>query len=432
MLIYELIYEYSQKSNYPCIATKYRLPPPKVPSGSWHEPDPVIHFTRILDISANHVTHGHVTFSISRWPEKTAPLFSIAMLETTELKQMAFPPDVLARIAPDISLQRHLAIGLRPSLRNFHEFKANAVSTGTLNKIAGGGNNTIIGSSIVKNGPTTIICGITMGVVEKSASDSLLSSATAAQYTSIYPVVDIVRGRSGAPTDEEMIISQRLYETILHSKLISQASLNISPGYQIASEEDGSSRIVYPEKEEDYELLNASTYNTSKRFSFVLYAHLKVFSRAGPLFDACHNALVSALHNVKFPRIYVNSDFDIKVPVRSRGNFGHLSNSSNNLKIDINEALLYPIELRAEETGYSSSFGLIDLEDDANIDENKTVLLADLEGDAEEACTSSKINVIANRSGEYLKSVSISGGGSNVTLEVLKKSIDLAKARSTM
>lgn len=354
------------------------------------------------------------------------------MLESTELKQMAFPPDVLARIAPDISLQRHLAIGLRPSLRNFHEFKANAVSTGTLNKLAGDGNNTVIGSSIVKNGPSTIICGITMGVVEKSASDALLSTESAEAYTSIYPVVDIVRGRSGAPTDEEMIISQRLYESVLHSKLIPQSSLAINPGYQIANDDDGTSRTIYPESDEDYDVLNASTYNTNKKFSFVLYAHLKVFSRAGPLFDACHNALISALHNVKFPRVYVNSDFDIKVPVRSRGNFGHLSNSSNNLKIDANEALLYPIQLQSSEAGYSSSFGLIDLEDDQNIDENKTILLADLEGDAEEACTSSKINVIASKSGDYLKSVSISGGGSNVTLEVLKKSIDLARARSTM
>ena len=48
-----------------------------------------------------------------------------------ELKQVTFSPEVLARIAPDVSLQRHLALGVRPNLRNFTEFKPVEVSNST-------------------------------------------------------------------------------------------------------------------------------------------------------------------------------------------------------------------------------------------------------------------------------------------------------------
>ena len=161
---------------------------------------------------------------------------------TNEFHQISFPPSVLDRLAPDISLQRHLNLGLRPCLRNFNEFKPLEVSTGNLQELEG---NFTVGSSIVKNGNTTVICGITLGIVETPKSSIFESTDSESTYTSVYPVVEISRGRSGAPTDEEMILSQKLYETILHSKIISTKSLEAKPGMAIAND-DGSLEIIYP------------------------------------------------------------------------------------------------------------------------------------------------------------------------------------------
>lgn len=338
---------------------------------------------------------------------------------------VSFPPDVLARIAPDVSLQRHLQIGLRPSLRNFNEFQPMEISKGNLNKL---GDNNVVGSAIAKKGDTSLFCGITLGIVEDSGESRALS------HTSIYPVVEILRGRSGAPTDEEMIISQKLYETILHGKIIPSQSLKITPGYQILNDSDKSSIILYPGiAENDAILEDIPSFNNKKAYSFVLYAHLKVFSRSGPLFDLCYNALVNALSDVKLPRVYVGDTSDqIKVPVRSRGNFGHLS-GGDNLFIDANESLRYPMTLDDEQIGISSSFGVINLEVDENVELEKPkvlIILADLEGDSEESCVTSKINIVTNRDGDKLKSVSINGGGANISLDVLKQSLEYSKIRS--
>lgn len=242
---------------------------------------------------------------------------------STQAKQMVFPPDVLARIAPDISLQRHLSVGLRPSLRGFTEFRPLEISKGGLNDI---GKSNVLGLSVVKSGDTRVICGITVGIVEEGSVDKLLSSSTSSSpsslqdYSSIYPVVEIARGRSGAPTDEEMILSQKLYESVLHNKIIEKDSLKITVGTKVDDE------IFYPTGNDDEDDL----LRPKKNWSYVLYAHIKVFSRSGPLFDICYSALLGALQDCKLPRAFIDDKAtDIKIPVRSRGNFGHLRESYN-------------------------------------------------------------------------------------------------------
>lgn len=341
-----------------------------------------------------------------------------------EFHQISFPPSVLDRIAPDISLQRHLNLGLRPCLRNFNEFKPLEISTGNLEEIKG---NSTIGSSIAKNGNTTVICGITLGLIETPSSSIFGSKEDDRSYTSVYPVVDIARGRSGAPTDEEMILSQKLYETILHSKIISSNSLSTKPGMSIISD-DGDVEVLYPDSSEENDM-----FNNMKNYSFVLYAHLKVFSRSGPLFDLCHSSLINALKSTKLPRIYIQDSFnDIKIPIRSRGNFGHLK-KSNNVLIDSKQSLKYDLPLNHEQIGSSSSFGVIDLisnlKDGMDVDA-KTVVLADLEGESEESECLSTVNIIADKSNSCLKHVSIVGGGANVSVETLKECIQIAKLRS--
>lgn len=339
--------------------------------------------------------------------------------------QAVFPPEVLARIAPDVSLQRHLALGIRPCLREFNEFRPIESSPGLLNNL---GENSVVGLATVKNGNTHVFCGITLGINEVNVPDELLSDGNdAANYLSVYPVVEIARGRNGAPSDEEMILSQRLYNHVLHLRIIPQAALEIVPGYQITDEESGSASIVYPDTEqaEMQELLELSTVNISKKkFKFLLYAHIKVFSRSGPLYDVAHQALMVALQNVQLPRIYMADsgiDANVRVPVRSRGNFGHLAQTNSKFHIDASPQLVRPLSLAETEVGVATGFGIIDTD-------TSTVLLTDLEGEAEEFCAESKLTVVST--GAKLKEVSLVGGGANVTLDTLRQAMSIARARA--
>lgn len=335
----------------------------------------------------------------------------------TELKQIQFTPEVLARIAPDISLKRHLTVGIRPNLRNFTEFNQIEIApeSNTLINLA----NKVIGSSIIKAGSTTIINTITMGIIEDEANLN--------QYTSIYPVIDILRGRSGAPTDEEMILSQNLYETILHTKVLPHESLKINDlGISVLEEEDV--KIFYPEDRE-FELLNRST---NKSYSYVLLSYIKVFSKqtsTSSLNDLCYISMIEALKSTKLPRVYISDHSSgTKVAVRSRNTTkrGVVGNNSANLHIDLNEEFLSPLKLK-NNIGVSSNFGIINVD---SKDQSEPILLADLAGEAEESTILSKISIISD--GDTLKKFSLINGdnSSDISLDMIKNSIELANFRA--
>lgn len=340
--------------------------------------------------------------------------------------QTVFPPQVLSRIAPDILLQRHLAEGIRPSLREFDQFRSFDSTPGTFNDL---GTNSVIGLATVRNGDAFAFCGITLGVVETSKSPEFFESDKEEQeFASIFPVVEITRGRTGAPTDEEMILSQTLYDTIFHLKLIPLLLLLVSPGYQI-SEEDSKLTILYSEDidgNEDSDFIQRLNL-TKKNFRYVLYAHIKVFSRSGPLFDLIHYATVEALKNVLLPRLYLADsgiDPNVRIPVRSRGNFGHLTQAEDRFFVDNRKELALPLVLSLKKP-ISSSFGVVEYE---NSHASQTILLADVEGEAEEHCAESRINVIA--CGEKLTHVSVIGGGANVSLDTIQAAFNQASHRS--
>lgn len=340
--------------------------------------------------------------------------------------QTVFPPQVLSRIAPDILLQRHLAEGIRPSLRDFDQFRSFESTPGTFNDL---GTNSVIGLATVRNGDAFAFCGITLGVVETNKTPEFFDSdKTDQEFASVYPVVEITRGRTGAPTDEEMILSQTLYDTIFHLKLIPLLLLLVSPGYEIS--EDGSKLIIlYSEdidENKDSEFIQRLNL-TRKAFRYVLYAHIKVFSRSGPLFDLVHYATVEALKNVTLPRLYLADsgiDPNIRIPVRSRGNFGHLTQAEDRFFLDNRKELALPLVLSTQRA-VSSSFGVVEYNTSKA---SETLLLADLEGEAEEHCAESKINVVA--CGEKLTHVSVVGGGANVSLDTIQAALQLASRRS--
>ncbi|KAK6456037.1 uncharacterized protein RJT20DRAFT_127804 [Scheffersomyces xylosifermentans] len=368
-----------------------------------------------------------------------------------ELKQVSFPPEILARIAPDISLQRHLSIGLRPNLRNFTEFKPIDIAS---NNELTENNNNVFGSSVIKSGSTTVINTITLGVVEvnsstKSATTEQLGNAG---YTTVYPVIEIARGRSGAPTDEEMILSQTLHETLLHSRLIPKASLSINNyGAAVYDATLSNYSIYYPDlNPQEFELIN---FNHSKSYTFVLLSHIKIFSRqksTSALFDLCHLSTVHALSRLQLPRVYISdttSGTKVSVKSRSSNTRGLVGLSRSNINIDTNKELFYPLVLNNSEdamvdssgpfdhSGVSSNFGVVtvaDADKEGNDEEGKrSILLADLEGEAEESAILSRLSIISNKSNTIKKISLINGdGNSEISLDILKQALEIAKLRA--
>lgn len=346
------------------------------------------------------------------------------------MSQLSFPPEILARIAPDISLQRHLSIGLRPNLRNFTEFRPIHVSHSAEPPT----NSNVVSSTVVKCGNTTVINTVTVGIAEMD--DSLQ------EFSSIYPVVEIHRGRFGEPIDEEQILSQQLHEIVFHSKLLPSAYLNVKCGLHVASEL-GNDRIYYPDIDpEQYALAaNATGGMTSKKqVQYVLLVNCKVLSRQASmssLFDLLYAGIVYTLHHIVLPRVYVELSLNTKVSIRSRasGKRSMIGTASTNFTLDMsldNRILLYSTRTGKDcgiyaDAGYSSNFGVVSL---LNQKEPTCVLLCDVEGEAEESSVLLRISIVANKE-KILRKVSlVADFASPISLDCLKNAIKIAQIRS--
>ncbi|ANB12764.1 Rrp43p [Sugiyamaella lignohabitans] len=255
---------------------------------------------------------------------------------------LSFPPEVFARLEPDIYLQRHLELGLRPSgLRAFDEFRKATIQAseplpGTL------------GSAVISVGGTTVVCGITGGITEQKGKHG------------VYPNVEVIRGtRNGPPTQEEMVISQRAFQLLNNTDYIDPVNFVI-PGAE-------------------------------KTKWLVLSASVQVLSRTGPCFDAVWTAIITALKNTRIPQMEV--DPDTKQVVSDLSTVSPLKLSDESASLD----------------QFSSTFAIGEVQKD-----QKTVVIADIEGETEEACLNSRINVVTSPSG-LLTGLTIAVTSSNAT-----------------
>lgn len=263
---------------------------------------------------------------------------------------ISFKPEILERIIPDVSLDRHLRIGIRSNHRQADEFKDIQVLA---NK-----SNDGVTSSYIKNGNTMIICNITYGINEVNNDFD--------HYTSVYPTVSISRGRSGAPTDEEMNLSQQLYELILTSKLLPVKSLKFKP------------KLLVDGKLQDFPANN-------KWFKFNIFVNFKIFDRSGPLLSICHYSLLNCLKHVKLPTIYLDDSF-AAADDSTTNSFSKLS--ADNLKVYPDS---HPLELNLPGSSLpvASNFGFHQLDD-------RNLIICDLENESEEYNILTKAQVIAN------------------------------------
>ncbi|CCH63121.1 hypothetical protein TBLA_0J01240 [Henningerozyma blattae CBS 6284] len=385
---------------------------------------------------------------------------------TVEIIPITFPYELEAHITPDISLQKHLSLGLRPDLRKPEEFRSvnsvnNLVSRYSDNeKFSSTTTNNILGSNVLKCGNTTILTTITGSIVEENQTtdeDDLLHTLEEEsiekerqrkqiyKYLPVYPQVEIQRGQKfRGPSLEDMTTSYKLYENILHSGIINKEALRIKCGVRInCVNEQGKEelKIIYPDENNlsSTDLQNVQ-FPEKKRWSYILYAKIVVLGCTGPAFDHCWNSLIYALQSTRLPRAFIDErGVNLKMNIRTHGRsvtiretYDLLCDSTKSIKLNINDSAI----------GFSSNFGILSMdpvlsmdddEDDEKIKQNveapNAILLADLDTSMEEENIRSTMCIIRNDS-ESLKHVNLSGGDAKISLEILKKALLLSKLRS--
>lgn len=365
---------------------------------------------------------------------------------SVQLKATIFSPSELSLIAPDITLGKYLEAGYRPSLRKFDEFKPVVISKGGISRYDGEFVNdatTVIGSSSVKIGGTSTICTISAGIVEddfeaindyrmrldadiivndqegEEEEKAILGGDLLVTNGAVYPVVQIAKGMSGPPGSEEIELGEKLYETILHSGLVSRDELKVDVGLQ-SIDENGNQVILRGE----------DVGSIKKKFSFVLNARIQVFGRTGPLFDHCYASLVKALKDTKLPDVYLN---ERESSMRTRGGKKNANVNIQSYDLVCDPVKYRNLKLRDDRICWSSTFGIVDLEreidGDENMESSKTsILLADLEGDAEDSITK-RISVLSNGDGHFTSITIEKGNGDRISKKSIQEALRLAELR---
>ena len=216
------------------------------------------------------------------------------------------------------------------------------------------------------------------------------------------------------------------------------------------TDNEGKTEILYPdeivanEKESEEESAYAQIA-PKKKWSYVLYAKIVVFSRTGPVFDLCWNSLIYALQSTRLPRAFIDERAtDLRMTVRTKGRSTTIRETYD-LMCDPEKSL--DLNINKSNIAYASNFGIIDLDPEAaleqseneddededtnmDVDEVKSVFLADLDTEAEETSIRSTISIINDKNGKF-KHISLVGGGSKITPDMIKKALILSKERST-
>lgn len=318
---------------------------------------------------------------------------------------LQFPPEVFARLEPDLYFQRHIQQGVRPAgLRALDEFRPVSLEIGS----------TVlpqcIGSSVLRVGETTILCGLTAGT----------SQTPGALYTN----VEIMRGsRSGPPTLEEMTVSQRLFQLANGTDLVDKQNYIVVDELEAMTEPTGMAATndldnmdvdTEGDLDEDRDRNVAQREIVGVKYLSII-AHIQVLSRSGPVIDTAWNALVAALHSAKLPIVYIDP-------------------TSREVCIDDSDSSkLSPLRLGSAAQSYSSTFGVYEDQYYEEADQEKGYvstpkqhLLSDIETTAEEKILQARISVCCASNGK-LNGLSIRTSGST---KLSKETIRLAIARA--
>ncbi|XBW37288.1 hypothetical protein QEN19_002870 [Hanseniaspora menglaensis] len=372
----------------------------------------------------------------------------------TGIALMQFPKQVLSRLQPDLVLQRHLQLGLRPkTLMKFEEFRnveenssddifVNKTSNSDLQMTKDEDSSDdalILANNVLKVGNMFIKTELSLGIAE---FDSL--NINEDSFAPIWPEVNIDRGRIGAPTDEEMIVSRQIFENIICGKYIKQKDLVIK---SIGKKTEESETVTYNSLSEEDELL----LENENKWSFVLYAKINVYSREGPVYDHVFNSLMLCLKKLKFPGVYIEeSSIDLQIPSKKSFNRKQKQETQRTFKMKFDFQNCKKLILN-KNISISSNFGVIykdptlalsssggsesvledamDVENESKEFKREPILIADISTDIEESSIFSRLSVSCNSSS--YTSINLMNGSNNqkISVQQLKDALQLSKAR---
>jgi len=161
------------------------------------------------------------------------------------------------RLHPKTYLERFLEENVRPDGRDFLEFRDCSINVGSI--------STADGSSIVRLGDTTVVCGIKAEIAEPDLD--------APEDGFLVPNLDLPplcspKYKPGPPSDDAQVLSSKLNEVLILSNILPTSSLCIQSG----------------------------------KFVWVLYIDATCINYNGNAFDATLLAMVAALKNVRLPK----------------------------------------------------------------------------------------------------------------------------------
>lgn len=369
------------------------------------------------------------------------------------IELMSFPKEVLSRLQPDVVLHRHLQLGLRPkTLMKLDEFrtfeqqasdniisKDSGFSSDQINTDDNGAEDSlVVASNLLKVGDMFIKTELSLGIAPVDTINIAEDS-----FAPVWPEVVVDRGRIGAPTDEEMITSRQLYESVISGKYIKQKDMIIN---SIGKKEIGNDYISYDVDADDELFLK-----NKNKWCYVIYAKVCVYSREGPIYDHVFNSLMLALQKLSFPSIYIEeSSIDLQIPVKKSFKKQQKQETQRTftLKFDFDNSSKIKLN---KEISISSNFGVIytdptlnvnafieqntDETDSMDVENNNTsfkrepLLISDISTDIEEQAIFSRVSISCN-STNYT-SIKLLNGSRNqkLSLQHLKQALLFAKKR---
>ncbi|KAK9896957.1 hypothetical protein P389DRAFT_51565 [Cystobasidium minutum MCA 4210] len=187
---------------------------------------------------------------------------------STSKNAYAIDPELFKRIQPADYLSRFLQEGYRPDGRRANEFRKPALNAGSISSADG--------SALVRLGETTVLCGIRAEVAEP---DLLAPNSGFLVPNVDLPAMCSSEFRPGPPSDEAQVLSNRIRNIALASRLLPLHTLCIKPGKAV----------------------------------WVLYADIVCINYDGNITDAALLALTAALKNTQIPVASWDEDTDSAV-----------------------------------------------------------------------------------------------------------------------